>query len=393
MALAAKGYSVVLFEKNQLGGTCLNRGCIPTKSMIHSSEIYKQTLETAKIGLNIEIKSFDFTKVIETRERTVEKIRKSLELVLKNSKVKTVHAEATILNPTTILADKEYSVGKIIIATGSKPKEIRGLEFDGEFILSSDDVLKIETLPKTVLIIGSGAIGIEWARIFTNFGVDVTVVELAEHLIPLADIDVSKRIERLFEQQKIKFYLKDSIAKIENKKVILNSGVILEPDFILAAIGRQPVIPQQIEGCDIIGDACGQIQLAHYAIQQGKNLAVNEFSNIQKELIPSVIYGSPEIAWVGKREQDCDENCKIVTLPITALGKSWCDDSTNGFIKIITQDKIIIGASVISKEASALIQELLIAIQNKISVDTLKNICFAHPTYSEGICEALYRLQ
>ena len=200
MALAQNGYSVVLFEKDKLGGTCLNRGCIPTKSLLHFSEIYKQIQKFQDYGFELDIKSFDFAKIAEKRDKTVEKIRKSLELAVKNSGVTLINAEAKVINPNTIIADKEYSVGKIIVATGAKPRELKGLESDGDFILNSDDVLKLNALPKSVLIIGSGAIGIEWARIFSNFGVEVSLVEMAEHLIPLADIEVSKRIERIFNR-------------------------------------------------------------------------------------------------------------------------------------------------------------------------------------------------
>ena len=203
MLLTQKGFKVVLFEKDKLGGTCLNRGCIPTKSLLHSSELYRQILNSQEIGLDIEVKSFDFSKVAEKRDKTIEKIRKSLELAVKNSGVNIVYHEAKIIDSNTILADKEYKIGNIITATGSKPRELKGLEFDGDFILNSDDVLHLDKLPKSVLIIGSGAIGIEWARIFSNFGVEVALVELAEHLIPLADIEISKRIVRFFKQNKI----------------------------------------------------------------------------------------------------------------------------------------------------------------------------------------------
>ena len=391
MAIAQKGHSVVLFEKDKLGGTCLNKGCIPTKSLLHSSELYKQIFELNKIGVEVEIKNFDFKKVAEKRDITVEKIRKSLELAVKNCGVTVVNAEAKIIDSQTIEADSQYKVNKIIIATGSKPRELNGLEFDGKFILSSDDVLKLEALPKSVLIIGSGAIGIEWARIFSNFGVDVSIIELAEHLIPLADIEVSKRIERIFKQKKIKFFTNDYIENIENKIVTLKSGAIIEPDFILSAVGRVPVRPE-LENCKILGDACGEIQLAHYAISQAISLAENRDFQLTKNLIPSVIYGEPEIAWVGIREQECDESYSKVLLPITALGKSWCDDATEGFIKIISKDNFIVGAHIISKEASALIQQILIAMQNNITVDRLKEVCFAHPTFSEGIFEAICRL-
>lgn len=391
MTLAQKGHGVVLFEKDKLGGTCLNRGCIPTKSLLHSSELYKQIKNSHEIGVELEIKNFDFSKISEKRDKTVEKIRKGLELAVKNSGVIVVNSEAKALNPTTILADKEYTVEKIIFATGAKPRELNGLETDGNFILNSDDVLKLDRLPKSVLIIGSGAIGIEWARIFSNFGVEVSLVEMAEHLIPLADIEVSKRIERIFKQNKIKFYTNDCIDKIENKTVSLRSGAYIEPDFILLAVGRIPTKPE-LETCKILGDASGEIQLAHYAISQAIKFANNKNTTLTKELIPSVIYGEPEIAWVGLREQDCDDSYSKIMLPITALGKSWCDDATEGFIKILAKDNYIVGAHIVSKEASALIQQVLIAMQHKISIDKLKEVCFAHPTFSEGIFEAIWRL-
>lgn len=388
MLLAQKGKSVVIFEKDKLGGTCLNKGCIPTKSLLHSSEIYKEVFCSSNIGLDISVNSFDFSKVMAKKEQTVDKVRKALELAVKNSGAEVVYSEAQIKDKNTIIAaDKEYTVSEIIYAAGSKPREIKGLEFDHEFILSSDDVLNIKNLPKSVLIVGSGAIGIEWARIFSNFGVEVFVSEIAEHLLPIADVEVSKRIERIFKQRKIKFFLNDSIEKIEEKSVTLKSGNKVNPDFILLAAGRVPLKPDS--ECIVLGDSRGEIQLAHYAIHQAKKYVLGiDYDN---NLIPSVIYGEPEIAWAGLREQDCGEECQKILLPITALGKSWCDDSTDGFIKLILRDNLIVGAHIVSREASALIHELVIAMQNKLTADDLKKVCFAHPTYSEGIFEALLR--
>ena len=388
MLLAQKGKSVVIFEKDKLGGTCLNKGCIPTKSLLHSSEIYKEVFCSSNIGLDISVNSFDFSKVMAKKEQTVDKVRKALELAVKNSGAEVVYSEAQIKDKNTIIAGgKEYTVSEIIYAAGSKPKEIKGLEFDHEFILSSDDVLNIKNLPKSVLIVGSGAIGIEWARIFSNFGVEVFVSEIAEHLLPIADVEVSKRIERIFKQRKIKFFLNDSIEKIEEKTVTLKSGNKVNPDFILSAAGRVPLKPDS--ECIVLGDSRGEIQLAHYAIHQAKKYVLGiDYDN---NLIPSVIYGEPEIAWAGLREQDCGEECQKILLPITALGKSWCDDSTDGFIKLILRDNLIVGAHIVSREASALIHELIIAMQNKLTADDLKKVCFAHPTYSEGIFEALLR--
>lgn len=389
MNLAKQGHSVVLFEKDKLGGTCMNKGCIPTKSLLHSSEVFANLKKAEEFGITSDISQFDFAKVVEKKDKTIEKIRKSLELAVKNSGVQTVYAQACIKDKNTIKTEeKEYTVGQIILAAGSKPKEIKGLEFDHKFILSSDDVLNFTQLPKSVVIVGSGAIGTEWARIFTNFGSEVTIVELAEKLIPPADIEVSKRLERIYKQKKIKFYLNDYIENVVDKTVTLKSGNSITAEIILVAAGREPICPT-CDGIKVLGDSCGEIQLAHYAIHQAQ-----EYTNsvsFNKKLTPSVIYGEPEIAWVGLREQDVDETYQKAMLPITALGKSWCDDVTDGFIKIITKDNKIVGAHVVSKEASTLIHILLLAIQMEIGVDRLKEICFAHPTYAEGIFDLVCR--
>lgn len=391
----SKGLSVVLFEKDKVGGVCLNRGCIPTKAILHSAELYEEMKSATELGITAENLSFDYSKVVERKDKIVEKLRKSLELSLKNSGVVVVNAEAKIPSHTMkdgenqVFANGEiYECKKIITATGSKPRDFDGLRFDHKFILSSDDILNLKTLPKSIVIIGSGAIGIEWARILSAFDVEVTIVEMADHLLPLADIEVSKRVERIFKSKKIKFYTSNGVEKIENQNVTLKSGETLTPELVLLATGRTP---QPIENCDIcIGDACGKIQLAHFAIKQ----AVAEIANIEfnENLVPSVVYGCPEIAWIGKREQDLEEgNYKKSNILISALGKSHCDNCSDGFIKLLSQEGKIVGAHIVSKEAASLIQEITIAMQNNIAIDDLKKVCFAHPTYSEGIFECLFK--
>lgn len=398
----AKGLSVVLFEKDNIGGICLNRGCIPTKTILHSAELYEEMKTAQDLGIKAENLSLDYSKIVERKDKIVEKLRRSLALSLKNSGVVVVNAEASIPNlphqatgcaigqgVETICADGEtYECSRVIVATGSKPRDFDGFRFDHEFILSSDDILELKTLPKSIVIIGSGAIGIEWARIFAAFDVEVTVVEMAENLLPLADVEVSKRVERIFKSKKIKFYTSNGVEKIENREVTLKSGEILTPEIVLLAVGRSPQPIESFGTC--IGDACGKIQLAHFAIKQ----AIAEISGIEfdETLVPSVIYGCPEIAWVGKREQDLEEGSyKKSNLLISALGKTHCDNCTDGFIKILSQDGKIVGAHIVSKEASALIQEITIAMQNDVSIEDLKKVCFAHPTYSEGIFECLFR--
>ena len=396
-----KGLSVVMFEKDKVGGVCLNRGCIPTKAILHSAELYEEMKSAENLGITAENLSFDYSKVVEHKDKVVEKLRKSLELSLKNAGVVVVNAEAEVrtLQPSIrdtnapsieqICANGEtYKCARVITATGSKPRDFEGLRFDHKFILSSDDILELKTLPKSIVIIGSGAIGIEWARILSAFDVEVTVVEMAEHLLPLADVEVSKRVERIFKSKKIKFYTSNGVEKVENRNVTLKSGEVLTPELVLLATGRTP---QPIENTEIcIGDACGKIQLAHFAIKQ----AVAEVSGIEfnESIVPSVVYGCPEFAWIGKREQDLEEGTYHKSnILISALGKSHCDNCSEGFIKILSQDGKIVGAHIVSKEASSLIQEIAIAMQNDLTIDDLKKVCFAHPTYSEGIFECLFR--
>lgn len=404
----AKGLSVVLFEKDKIGGVCLNKGCIPTKAIMHSAELYEEMKCASDLGINCSDITVDYAKVVERKDKIVEKLRKSLELSLKNAGVVTVNAEATLsrisdfraaqaeIQPSPIgrgeyliqAGGEVYECEKIITATGSVPRDFENMRFDHEFVLNSDDILNLKTLPKSIVIIGSGAIGIEWARIFSAFDVDVTIVEMAEHLLPLADTEVSKRVERIFKAKKIKTYLSNCVEKIENKKVYLSTEDVLEPEIVLLAAGRKPYPLENALSC--IGDACGKIQLAHFAIKQ----AAAEVSGIEfnEELVPSVVYGCPEIAWVGKREQDLEEGTyKKSNLLISSLGKSHCDNCSDGFIKILSREGKIIGAHIVSKEASALIQQLTIAMQNNLSIDDLKKVCFAHPTYSEGIFECLFK--
>lgn len=387
-----KGQKVILFEKDKVGGTCLNRGCIPTKAILHSAELYEEIKNSESLGIHADNVTFDFAEVMEHKNLVVEKLRKGLELSLKNRKVEVLNTEAKLLSEHKIEADGQiFECKKIIIATGSEPKNFNGMERDGIFVLNSDDILNLSKLPKNIVIVGSGAIGIEWARIFSAFETDVTIIEAADYLLPAADIDVSKRIERIFKSGKIKIYKSNGVEKIQNKKVYLTGGEILEPEIVLVAIGRKICRIDNSDSVICIGDACGEIQLAHYASKQAVECVDNIVFN--KNFVPFVVYGNPEIAWAGKREQDLEEGTyQKATVLISALGKSHCDNSTEGFIKILSQEDNIIGVHIVSKEASAMLQQIIIAMQNKISVSKLKEICFAHPTYSEGIFECLFGL-
>ncbi len=414
-----KGLNVVLFEKECMGGVCLNKGCIPTKTILHCADFYRNLKKADKFGIEIAEKSFDYEKIHNRKNDIVLRIQKSLTKLVQSYGVEIITASARLISEDKIEADENiYQCKNIILATGSKPTQIEGLETDGKFVLNSNDVLNLDNLPDNVLIIGSGAIGIEWARIFSAFQKNVTVIELAERLLPAADSEISKRIERLFKKEKIKFYTDTKIEKIENKTVFLSDKQILNPDMILCAIGRKPVLPEMseielekegnfvkidenfqtnVKNIFAIGDLNGKMQLAHSAVHQ--SLAVVDFIAENKQChfdtnkIPSVIYGNPEIAWVGKTEEMLQNTeYKVSNFPVAALGKAMADDEIDGLVKVLSVNNRLVGAHVISPEASSLIQQFALMIDNELTTDVILKTVFAHPTYSEAVFEAVLGL-
>ncbi|MBQ9245405.1 dihydrolipoyl dehydrogenase [bacterium] len=420
---AQKGLTVVLFEKEHIGGTCLNKGCIPTKTILHSCSVYKELQNLSKLGLNAENISFDF-ETIQTRQKTVsEKIRKSLTGLIKGYGITIVEEEALIENKNIIkTTSSEYEVKNIIIATGSQPNKIKFTgSYSDDFVLTSDDVLNMQQLPSSIVIVGSGAIGIEWARIFSTLGVKVTVVEMMEKLLPPADIDISDRLVRLFKKSRIDFYTSTLIEKIEGNTVFFNNGQQTETEKVLLGAGRIPVLSfgklsdklkiekyidvdcnfkTNIDNIYAIGDVNGLSMLAHSASRQAEDVIeyiLNGKKNtFSRNLVPSVIYGTPEIAFIGKTEQQLQaENIqyKKSFFPVSALGKSYADDKIEGFVKILADEKgKILGTHIISEEASAMIEQIAIAMTNNISADNLKEVIYAHPTYSEAILESILGL-
>lgn len=389
---AKQGFSVVLFEKDELGGVCLNRGCIPTKTILHTVELYHDAKNAENIGIETNDIKLNISKVMERKDKVIETLRRGIEQGIKTSKITYVPAEAKVVDSNTIeAAGTEYKCTKIICATGSTPKELKGLEFDHKFIVDSDDLFKLTEIPKNVAIIGAGAEGIEWARIFKCMDAEVTLIEKSPRLLPPADTEVSKRLERIFKQQGIKFYTSTTVEEIKDKQLKLSNGEIINPDYVLVAVGRNVTRFNTDAKVTYLGDAYGSVMLATFAMYQARALLSDiVFDNV---FIPSVVFGTPEIAWIGANEQDLPNGSyEKVVYPLTALGKAYCDNATDGFIKILTYQDYIIGAHIIGKEASALIHEFAIAMQNNIKVSDMKKVCFAHPTYSEAVYESILRL-
>ena len=416
---AQKGLSVVLFEKDSMGGVCLNRGCIPTKTILHCSDFYKNLKKADKFGIEISDKKLNYEKIFNRKNDVVSKIQKSLTKLVQSFGVEIVCEEAKLIAQDKIEANENiYQCKNIILATGSKPANIKGLETDGQFILNSNDILNLNEIPENILIVGSGAIGVEWARIFNALDKNVTVVELAERLLPLADIEVSKRLDRLFKKNKIKFFTGTKVESINDKTVRLSNGQEIVFDMVLCAIGREPVLPQ-IEGISIdlsgkfvkvddnfrtnisnifaVGDLVGKMLLAHSAVHQAVSvidyIAEQKQCHFDTNSVPSVIYGSPEIAWVGKTEEMlAGLEYKVSNFPVAALGKAMADDEIDGFVKVLSVDNKIVGAHIVSPEASAMVQQFALMIDNELETEDILKTVFAHPTYSEAVFESVLGL-
>ena len=269
------------------------------------------------------------------------------------------------------------------------------------------------------MIAGSGAIGVEWARIFSALDKNVTVIELADRLLPAADIDISKRIERLFKKNKIKYYTSCKAENIKEHTVTLSNGQTPDFDMILCAAGREAVLPQtegieldydgkflkvnenfqtNLENIFAIGDVNGKMQLAHSAVHQA--IGVVDFIlkgtpvRFCKEKVPSVIYGNPEIAWVGKTEEMLQgQDYKVSIFPVAALGKALADDEIDGTVKVLSADDKIAGAHIVCPEASSLIHQFALMIDNNLKTKDILNTVFAHPTYSEAVFESILGLE
>lgn len=407
---------VIAFEKNQIGGTCLNSGCIPTKAILHSVNLYKEMNNCESCGISAQNIDFSWDKINERRKSIVEKFNKALYNNLsKKIEIVSQSAEILLMDEDVLInaQDNIYEAKNIVIATGSIPRELKGFEFNHENILNSDDLLNLDELPKSMVIIGSGAIGLEWAYILSSLGVDVVVIEKEPVLAPQFDIDIQKRIERILKENNIKFVKNAVINSYKDNILKLNSTVNLETDKILVAIGRQPVLPQlhinypaveckiisnddyttNLDNVYVTGDASNGVMLAHSASYQA-GIIIDKILNKESykfNNIPSVIYLTPEVASVGLKEQDIlnKDEYIIKKSMVSSIAKSWCDECPNGIVKVIIKDNKIKGAHVVSKDASMLISIFNILIEKEIDVNEIKNMIFPHPCFSELISGVL----
>jgi dihydrolipoamide dehydrogenase len=425
---AQMGLKVGLVEKKFVGGTCLNVGCIPTKSLLSNAEVYHTIKESAKFGIKVDGVSFDFFNMFERKNNVVSQLRSSLEGLIKANKITILYGQATFESPTClkITAEEKYLVEaeKIIIATGSEPTDISAFPCDYKKIHNSTSILDLKELPKSLAVIGGGYIGCEFASLYQTLGVEVTIIEALDSIIAMQGKLLSSSLTQAFEKQKINIKTKAKVKAINKNdngvEIILEDGNKIETKMALVSVGRSFTSSElnlekagvessdkgiikvnnqmqtNVSGIYAIGDVTGGWMLAHSASHEGLVAASNcagKKAFMHYNAVPSVIFTHPEIASVGLTEEQAQEKEVSYVLgkyPFQALGKSVATAATEGFAYILADKKTkqIIGAHVIGKGASILIAEMALAIQNELTLECIIETIHAHPTLSEVWLEA-----
>jgi len=420
---AQLGHKTLIIERDNLGGICLNWGCIPTKALLKNAEIYEMCLNASKYGIKAEKISFDWKKIISRSRNVAKRLSKGIEYLMKKNNIDIIKGSATITgrNEIQIDSDKVIDSKYIIIATGCRPKKFPNLDFDHKRVINYKDAMSLPKLPKTLTIIGAGAIGVEFAYFFNSFGTDVTLVEAQDRILPIEDVDISKELEKSFARKKIKVKTSSEIKSIKSgKKITLNfTNEKVDSDVLLVAIGVSGNYEEILGDFDIkvdkgfistndfmqtnysniyaIGDISGPPWLAHVASSEGI-LAVEHFSSINVEPInygniPACTYCKPEIASIGLTEKEAIDkgyDIKVGKFPLSASGKAMAVSSTEGFAKIIFDKKYgeLLGFHMIGESATELVSEIAVARFFEATYDEMVKIIHPHPTISEVIPES-----
>lgn len=431
------GLKTAVIEKYPaFGGTCLNVGCIPTKAMIHSSELLAEMGKIGEHGIMVDNYHFDMGRMHKRKDKIVTSLTRGVAFLLKKNKVETFRGVGAFVDPhvvevTTEDGGKEQIRGEhIIVATGSIPKELPHLKFDHKVILDSTDMLRLEDPPKTLAVIGAGAVGVEFASIYAFLGTEVTIIEMLPHLLPLEDEEVSVELEKAFKKRKINFHLKSMVEKVTTAKTgatLVIKGETgekkeLKADKVLLAVGRAPYteglaldkaglttergfIPvdelcrTSVSHIFAIGDVIPTQQLAHLASAEGINvvrlIAGQDVHPINYGNVPACTYSFPQVGSTGMTEQQAREagyEVKVGKFPFMGIGKTRIEDKTEGFIKIVTDARLgeILGVHMIGAISTELVAETVLAINLECTAEELALAIHPHPTISEAMMEAAH---
>ena len=431
--LAQLGVKTACVESRAtLGGTCLNIGCIPSKNLLSMSDYYYKALKNfSSIGIEIEKINLNLSKMMQNKEKSVSVLTKGIEFLFKKNKVTYIKGTGSLKSNNEVVVKENnkhtvYGTKNIIRSTGSLPVSLPGIDFDEKQIVSSTGALSLKAIPKKMIIVGGGYIGLEMGSVWARLGSEVYVIEFLDHIIPGMDLDISKEFQKVLTKQGIKFLLEtkvDKIIKQKNSVKIFTSGKNkkeFDCDVVLISVGRKPNttglnleknkikldkqkrievdknFKTSIPNVFAIGDVIRGHMLAHKAEEEGIAVAeiiTGQAGHVNYDIIPGVIYTTPEVASVGKTEEQLSQekiNYKIGKFPFMANSRAKAVNESEGFVKILADqvtDKVL-GVHIIGPHAGELIAEVALAMEFGASAEDIARTCHAHPTYSEAIKEA-----
>ena len=433
---AQLGFKTACIESRAtLGGTCLNVGCIPSKSLLNLSENFSKAKKNfSSVGIEIGELTLNLSKMMKTKEKSVTVLTKGIEFLFKKNKVTHIKGQASFKSNNEIIvqeknSQKIYKANRIIISTGSEPTSLPGIKIDEKIIVSSTGALSFNKVPKELVIIGGGYIGLEMGSVWKRLGSNVTVIEFLDHIASGIDKDMSSEFLKILKKQEINFKLNSKVIRVN---VIKDKAVVnyisnetserkkIEADKVLVAVGRKPYteglnlkkvsvksdnqgriqvdnkFQTSVKNIYAIGDVIRGPMLAHKAEEEGIAVAeiiAGQSGHVNYNMIPMVIYTSPEVASVGKTEQQLiEENIKykIGKFPFMANPRAKVINETEGFVKILAEEKTdkVLGVHIIGPHAGDMIAEMVLAMEFGASSEDIARTCHAHPTYSEAIKEA-----
>jgi dihydrolipoamide dehydrogenase len=420
---AELGMSVVMIERDKVGGTCLHRGCIPTKALLHSAETVDVIKEASQFGVNGTFESVDMTAVNAYKGKVVEGLYKGLTGLVKSRKIETIQGTGKLVSSTAVEVDgRRIEARHVLLATGSVPKSIPGLDIDHQRVVTSDDALGFERIPASVVILGAGAIGCEFASVWSSFGADVTIVEALPHLVPLEEESSSKLLERAFRKRGIAQELNARFERVEHTdtgvRVHLEGGKALDAELLLVAIGRGPVSKDlgyeqvglemergfvkvdaycqtNIPTISAVGDLIPTLQLAHVGFAEGilvaERLAGLPVTPVDYDGVPRVTYSHPEVASVGLTSKIATERGYDVveaTYDLAGNGKARIL-GTAGAVKVVAaKDGPVLGVHMVGERVGELIAEAQLITNWEALPSEVAQLIHPHPTMSEAVGEA-----
>lgn len=435
---AQLGFRTALIEKHKkLGGTCLHVGCIPTKSMLHSADVLEQSKKAAKFGVKVGDVTLDYTTVVGRKNEVVDKMAKGIDFLMKKNKITVFRGHGRITGKGQVsVTDKEGKVQALstkftLLATGSVPRDIPAFPVDHKTILNSDSILMhVDRVPKSMVVIGAGAVGTEFASVYHRFGTKVTLIEMMPAILPVEDEEVSKELERILKRSGIDILSGTKVEKVTKTEAGVTIEAldakgkrhVIESETLLSAVGRKPVTEDiGLDKTNIkpekgyipvdpymrtteanvyaIGDIINTPWLAHVASAEGilavEHMAGKEVTPINYDRVPGCTYCAPEVASVGLTEKKAKErgyDVKVGKFPFSVLGKANIIDEGHGFVKIVSEKKYdeVLGIHIIGPHATDLIAEGVAVLELETTTEFMAHIMHPHPTVSEAVMEAVH---